>query len=481
MLNFIFHTIQQFCSCFSRKSSFQWFSVIILGFLIRGDKLGITSVIRDFCLAPASYDCLIHFFHSSAWKISDIRKKWYQIVLSTGLIYRIDDRCILAGDGVKQAKEAYRMPGVKKLHQESEDSSKAEYIYGHLFGAVGVILGNHIRNCCIPLKINLQDGLASASKWKDSGISGSSHVIQMVENGYEVAKTFGKSIFVLDRYFLSVPALKRLKELNCDSGATNLLEIVTKAKMNCVAYEEPQTSAPKRTGRPRKKGNCVKLRDLFQEMSLFTTAYVTMYGKEHIRVEYLCKDLLWGQKHYQKLRFVLVLCDAGKSILVSTDLTLSPEKIIEIYAHRFKIESMFREMKQCIGAFSYHFWTSTLDRLNHYKKKEEQDNLSKVTEEKMQKHIYNKIKAIEGFVLFASIAFGLLQICSIRMTETEEIQKCRYLRTVSCIKVSEGTMMAYLRRSIFPFMLQHPEFGINDFIQKHQQKDSATNKEDIAA
>ena len=32
------------------------------------------------------------------------------------------------------------MPGVKKLHQDSEDSSKGEYIFGHLFGAVGAVI-----------------------------------------------------------------------------------------------------------------------------------------------------------------------------------------------------------------------------------------------------------------------------------------------------------------------------------------------------
>ena len=31
------------------------------------------------------------------------------------------------------------MPGVKKLHQESDNSAKGEYIHGHHFGGVGVL------------------------------------------------------------------------------------------------------------------------------------------------------------------------------------------------------------------------------------------------------------------------------------------------------------------------------------------------------
>jgi hypothetical protein len=33
---------------------------------------------------------------------------------------------------------------------------------------------------------------------------------------------------------------------------------------------------------------------------------------------------------------------------------------------RFKIESTFREMKQVIGAFSYHFWSKSTPKLNQY-------------------------------------------------------------------------------------------------------------------
>lgn len=33
---------------------------------------------------------------------------------------------ILVGDGVKQPKESRKMPGVKKIYQESENSSKLE-------------------------------------------------------------------------------------------------------------------------------------------------------------------------------------------------------------------------------------------------------------------------------------------------------------------------------------------------------------------
>ncbi|MDE7310322.1 MAG: hypothetical protein K2N87_01680 [Eubacterium sp.] len=46
----------------------------------------------------------------------------------------------LAGGGVKQAKEGRKMPAVKKLCQEPENSAKPEFIHGHMFGGLGILM-----------------------------------------------------------------------------------------------------------------------------------------------------------------------------------------------------------------------------------------------------------------------------------------------------------------------------------------------------
>jgi len=55
---------------------------------------------------------------------------------------------------------------------------------------------------------------------------------------------------------------------------------------------------------------------------------ITIYNKLQ-EVKYHSLDLLWGQGLYQKLRFVLVSYNKTQSILVSTDLKLSPKEIIK--------------------------------------------------------------------------------------------------------------------------------------------------------
>jgi hypothetical protein len=44
---------------------------------------------------------------------------------------RFNGRLLLLADGIKVAKAGNKMPAVKKLHQESNNNTKPEYIMGH--------------------------------------------------------------------------------------------------------------------------------------------------------------------------------------------------------------------------------------------------------------------------------------------------------------------------------------------------------------
>lgn len=62
-----------FETCFSRKSAFRWLVVITVGLMLRSDKLGVTSIIRDLALHPGCYDSMLHFFRASSWLLEEIR------------------------------------------------------------------------------------------------------------------------------------------------------------------------------------------------------------------------------------------------------------------------------------------------------------------------------------------------------------------------------------------------------------------------
>lgn len=44
--------LMSFRPCFSRKSTFAWFMITVIGLIVRSDDLGITSIIRDLAINP---------------------------------------------------------------------------------------------------------------------------------------------------------------------------------------------------------------------------------------------------------------------------------------------------------------------------------------------------------------------------------------------------------------------------------------------
>ena len=369
------------------------------------------------------------------------------------------------------------MPGVKKLAQESETQSKPDFIHGHMWGGVGVLVGKIRRFSCVPLSLKIHDGLQSVAKW--DGSAPVSHIVQMIRDGSLAAQGLKQhTLFLLDRYFLSVPALKELSQKNASNQYK--MDIITKLKRSAIAYQPAPQRQPGQRGRTRKKGEKVKFSDLFNtEKEYFKSQKLDLYGEKH-DIRYYCIDLLWGQGLYQKLRFVLVEYGNVQSILASTDLSLSPLAIILLYSYRFRIETMFRSLKQDIGGFSYHFWTKALPKLNHFKKKSDPDPLSQVDDHHERHRILQTIRATEMYALIASIAMGILQSLSIDFSNGVFKEPLRYQRTPAKSKPSEANMMYCLRQRIFPLLAFHAQNEIPRLILSAQIDPDASIPENAA-
>lgn len=121
------------------------------------------------------------------------------------------------------------------------------------------------------------------------------HVIQMLRDGFRAAVYFGQNLFVLERYFLTVPLLK---EWQSESRPyPGLIHVMTRAKKNCIAYE--QQGEYKGRGRRPVKGAAVRLQEIFSSCSSsFRSVKLPVYGKIK-DVRYLSRTYLWGQNLYQ--------------------------------------------------------------------------------------------------------------------------------------------------------------------------------------
>ena len=462
MIKFIDNIISEFRACFTRNAAFEWFAVIVIGFIVRSDSMGVTSVIRDLCINECLYSTMMHFFRSSAWSVSGIFNTWCHVILKYAPVMRDDDgSIILVGDGTKISKEAKHMPGVKKHHQDSENSGKASYIFGHLFGCIGILTSNTDKILCIPLLMTIQDGVKNILAWKAPNERQGSHVVQIIEDACKAASIMGKAVLLLDRYFLTEAALQKINQWNADNP-NKLIRLVTKAKSNVTAYEKPKKQ-PHR-GRPCKKGKTVHLKELFKKSELFNDMQVFMYGKQET-VRYCAVNLLWKQGLYQELRFVLVQYKGVNSILVTTDLSMDPEAVIRMYSHRFNIECTFKTMKQSIGLGCYHFWSKHMPKLNKY-----YDTDTSTLNDKAKAKIHDTLNAIEKYVMICCIATGIIQMLILTHSSIISPQTLKYRRTISSNTPTEDVIADYLRRNLFRFMVLCPNLAIMRFILTKQSK-----------
>ena len=251
-----------------------------------------------------------------------------------------------------------------------------------------------------------------------------------------------RSLLVLDAYFAVAPVFKILKNA-VDTAGQRLVHVVTRAKSNAVAYDDPPPETGGR-GRPRKYGQKLKLMALFNSQSAaFTQTAIELYGCCKT-LSFLCLDLIWKPMG-EKIRFVLVVDGTDRFILMCSDLTLSAPDIIMAYSFRFKIEVSFKVLKHLIGVFFYRFWTSAWPRIG----KRTVSDLSEITDSCRKRLIQQTTDAIEAFANFGCIATGILQIIALNFHETIWKKYAGWLRTVTSTIPSEEVVKSVIQQEYY--------------------------------
>ncbi|HID03465.1 MAG TPA: hypothetical protein EYP18_09705 [Desulfobacterales bacterium] len=259
----------------------------------------------------------------------------------------------------------------------------------------------------------------------------------------ELVSVVGKRcIIVLDAYFAVGPVFLILQQTLDDRGK-RLIHVVTRAKSNVVAYQDPPPKTGKR-GRPRKYGSKLHLMDLFETMvGRFEQATISLYGQCK-EVSFLCLDLIW-KPIGGKVRFVLVRDGSEKFILMCSDVELLASDIIRAYSYRFKIEVSFKVLKHLMGAFFYQFWISAWPRIGT----RNVSDLSSVDDQRSQRLIRQTANAIEAFMNLGCIATGILQIVSLNFHQTIWGKYLGWLRTVTSTIPSEEVVRSVIQEEYY--------------------------------
>jgi hypothetical protein len=428
-----FDLVNQFRSSCSRKRTFFWLIVILIGFTIKSDFLGVTSIARGAGLLPDYYTCMLGFFESSSIRLNILRSIWMHIVFEQfNCLVKLNGRHLIVGDGIKIGKEGKKMPGVKWLHQESESNSKAEYIMGHSIQAAGVIAKRQNTHFTVPLAGEIHEGIRFHCKDNKTLLD------KMFEMLIGLNLT-GAFYFIADKYYCSGRFMKQLVGCN--------IHIITMMKKGAVAYYPPEAKGNRR-GRPKKYGKSIKLFDLFKTDLNFIQA--PLPGSDKLTIEYCSISLFWKPLG-DLAQFVFTRHPTrGLSIAMSTDLTLAPMDIILGYSLRFKIEVMFKQAVHQIGALMYRFWLKAMkpksrcsgDQLLHFAPLGFKEKVSK------------KLNAYHIFMQLGFIAQGLMQYLSLNYHSLVWENFGSWLRTIRDNTLpSEKVVSMTLAKTYFEFLL----------------------------
>ena len=440
-----------------RKRTFLWMVVALMGFSIRADLAGVTSFVRALGLCPGAYLLLLHFFHSAALDLGTLTSIWVRLVPTLFAPFEVGPYLVCLGDGIKAPKEGRQMPAVKSLHQESGCNSKPPFIMGHSLQAISLLASGpagHVVS--VPLAARIHEGIVLSNRDKRTLLD------KMVGLFFSLVPPWDKKvILVLDAYYASRKVINPLFAKGH--------QLVTRARVNAVAYHPAPKPEHRRRGRPRLYGDKLRLKDLARDQkAAFASAPSPVYGEQNVTLRYLVVDLLWRPVG-RIVRFVLVdHPDRGLIFLLATDTSLKPLEIIQLYGYRFKIETGFRQAVQVLGGYAYHFWMMAMTPI---RRRSGNQYLHRKTAEYRQ-HVHRKISAYHAYIQLGCIAQGLLLYLATSYGSLVWTRFRSWLRTMNPNQPPSELVVAYALRSDLPEFLASPDadHDLKKFLSSYQNK-----------
>lgn len=435
-------SVRQLRPACARARTFLEMTLALLGFSIRSDQAGVTSFVRAAWLQSRHYRRLLHLFHTPALDLNKLTTLWIGLVLRLFRPLCMNDRPVLVADGLKVPKEGRKMPAVKKLFQQSEDNSKPDFIFGHSFEAIGLlVLAPLGRVLCVPLLSRIQEGLVFSNRDKRTLLD------KFVQLFLPITPLFGKpTLLVADALYCTRKVIRPLLE--------NGHHLISRMKTNAVAYQAAPTPPVRTRGRPRLYGDKIRLRELWKHKQRFLSARSPVYGENDIQIRYFSRDLLWRPVG-RMVRLVFVLHPKrGRIILMSSDTSLDPLKVVAIYGYRFKIEVGFRQALHTLGGYAYHFWMLSMRPIS---RRSGNQHLHMKTG-RYRKMVRRKLGAYHRYVQLACVAQGLQQYLAINFRANVWSFFRSWMRTMRPSQPpSEAVVAQALRNTLFDFLFTTPD------------------------
>jgi hypothetical protein len=449
-----------------RSLTFVWMALVLMGLCCRSDNFGVTSFVRVLNLRGGAYHRFLHLFHSKGLDLNLLTSCWVRLCLALFRPFEVGSRLVCLADGIKAPKEGLRMPGVKSLHQESQNNTKPQYIMGHSLQAVSLLVHSGAGQvAAIPMTSRIHEGLVFSNRDSKTLLD------KLVALLLSITLLWNRPvILVADAYYASGKVIKPL----LDNGH----HLVTRAKSNAVAYQSVPKLEGRGRGRPKTYAQKVRLKDMAADDSAFTSAPSLVYGERDVVVRYRVLDLVWKPVG-RVVRFVVVHHPVrGTIFLLCTDLSLQAMEILQLYSYRFKIELGFRQAVHVIGTYAYHFWMAGMKPL----RRGAGDQYLHRTSDAYRTGVRRKLGAYHVHVQLGCIAQGLLQHLAIN--HTAEVWRCfrSWLRTMNPALPPSELVVANALRSSLPVFFSVPAFApdLTKIMSKYFLNDLSSGADHLA-
>ena len=262
----------------------------------------------------------------------------------------VEGRLLLALDDSINPKTGRHIFACQRTFDHAAKPNQTRWPWAQTIVTLGLLVPIHERWCCVPLafafylrRAQLRVGCVRLC---GKAVRFADKLVQAQGLIERVACCFAQTpvLVVCDSWFGNNGLFKPLRESLGES-----VHLLSRLRSNAALYALP-TPTPGKAGRPRKYGTRLgNAADLAERMRPQTKCYsLHVYGR--LREILAAEQVVMLKTLRCPVRVVWVYRKTQWVALMTTDLTLTVEQIVEYYAARWKIEAGFREIKQEIGS-----------------------------------------------------------------------------------------------------------------------------------
>ena len=352
-------SIQQFASCFT-KPTFQTFRVIVAGWLLGCGRRTVTRVLlMGGGLKIKTFSCYHRFFSQARWTIDSMG----HVIVAMVLKFIPKDAPIVAAvDDTLNRKTGKRIWAAGMHHDPILSTGKrCVFSFGHNW----VVLSIQLRFAFAPDKVwslpILMRLYRRKQKQRQPGRPrGERKAIGQANPGeHRTRPQLATEMIALLASWLPDRTIHVVGDSayagkSISRNLPDRVHLTSRMVMNAALYDQPSKRRKGERGAPRKKGKRLPSPvELAKSKKVrWTKTRATLYGRR-VRVWYKsCTALWYNSSGTRRLRIVVVRDPSGRrkdDCFFSTDLTLSPKAILELFAQRWPLEVAFYNAKQFLG------------------------------------------------------------------------------------------------------------------------------------